>query len=254
MTVESGQSSKSGLVKGSDGVTLDKSPETIARMFNMVASHYDFMNDAMTGFSHRATRHKAIQMSRFGPGQRALDLATGTGDFAFLLDKKAQGEAFVEGIDISDKMLAVAQVRASDLGIDKKVKFRLADIHHLPYEDDSFNVCTIGYGIRNVPDPIEAMREVRRVTKPGGRFLIVEATPPVNRYLRFFADFHFSKIVPMAARILSPNSEAYEYFATSVSAFPTAPRFAQMIKQAGWRHVEYIPMYLGTVTVFLAIK
>jgi demethylmenaquinone methyltransferase / 2-methoxy-6-polyprenyl-1,4-benzoquinol methylase len=233
---------------------LDKSPETIALMFNRVASHYDFMNDAMSGFSHRRTRHVAINMSKFAPGQKALDLATGTGDFAFLLSKRADHQAEVVGIDISDKMLAVAKVRARKQNLEDKVIFKLADIQALPYADNTFDVCTIGYGIRNVPDAVAAMQEVLRVTKPGGRFLIVEATPPENRYLRFLSQFHFSKFIPLVARILSPDASAYKYFANSVSAFPVASKFANMMKSAGWGFVYYKSMYLGTVAVFLGIK
>ena len=125
------------------------------------------------------------------------------------------------------------------------------DLH---FEDETFDVATIGYGIRNVPDPIKAMKEVRRVMKPKGRFLIVEATPPVSKYFRFLANFHFSKLVPFIAKFLSPSGEAYHYFAKSVEAFPTAPVFARMIKSAGWSEVYYHPMYFGTVTVFLAIR
>lgn len=233
-------------------LNLDKSPEKIAGMFDKVAVRYDLLNDLMTGFSHRLTRKVAVALSRFSDGQKALDLATGTGDFAFLLARKApRGE--VVGVDISRKMLAGARYRQSKNGI-PNVQFEYGNIMGLEYDDETFDVATIGYGIRNVPNPLHAMREIRRVVKPGGRFLIVEATPPVTRYMRFLANFHFSKLVPFVAKFLSPSSEAYKYFAKSVDAFPTAPEFARMISKAGWSEVYYHPMYMGTVTVFLAIR
>ena len=234
-------------------VSLDKSPPKIASMFDKVASHYDFMNDLMTGFSHKLTRTFALRMSGFTSGMKALDLATGTGDFAFLLDRQAGGDAEIVGIDISRKMLAVATERARRKGVGDSVRFMHGDIQDLPFEDDSFDVCTIGYGIRNVPDARSAMQEILRVTKPGGRFLIVEATPPVNRHLRFLANFHFSKLIPTVAKLLMLNADAYEYFARSVDAFPIAPRFARIMEEVGWK-VRYYPMFFGTVTVFAGVK
>lgn len=231
--------------------TLDKSPATIAAMFNSVASHYDFMNNLMTMFSHIWTRYLALRLVNFQSGQAALDLATGTGDFVLLLHARAT-DSRVIGVDISEKMLAVAQHRAKQA--DASVEFRKEDINHLSFADSTFHVCTIGYGIRNVEDPIVVMREVLRVTKPGGRFAIVEATPPVNRYLRFFSQFYFQRLVPLVAKILSPNGAAYSYFAESVNNFPTAPRFAALMRQAGWTEVCYYPQYFGTVTVFLGKK
>ncbi|RMG30997.1 MAG: bifunctional demethylmenaquinone methyltransferase/2-methoxy-6-polyprenyl-1,4-benzoquinol methylase UbiE [Methanobacteriota archaeon] len=233
-------------------LTLDKSPETIAGMFDKVAVRYDLLNDVMTGFSHRLTRKIAVKLSRFSSGQKALDVATGTGDFAFLLAKRAPGGEVI-GVDISQKMLAGARYRQSKNGL-KNVRFEYGNALDLNFEDETFDVATIGYGIRNVPDPVRAMEEIRRVMRPHGRFLIVEATPPVSRYMRFLANFHFAKLVPLIAKFLTPDSDAYHYFAKSVEEFPTAPEFAKLIKKAGWAEVYYRPMYFGTVTVFLAIR
>ncbi len=232
-------------------MTLDKSPEKIADMFDKVAIRYDLLNDLMTGFSHRRTRKLAVALSKFHDGQAAIDLATGTGDFAFLLARKAPNGKII-GVDISRKMLAGARYRLSKLAF-QNVDFQYGNIYDLPFDDDTFDVATIGYGIRNVPDPVTAMREVRRVTKKGGRFLIVEATPPLSKYARFIANFHFSRLVPFVAKFLSPGGDAYHYFAKSVEQFPPAPKFAKMIAKAGWSEVYYHPMYFGTVTVFLAI-
>ncbi len=233
-------------------VKLDKSPNAIARMFNLSASHYDLMNDVMTVFNHRRTRKIATQLSDFKSGDKALDLATGTGDFAFLLQKKAQGT--VIGVDISYKMLAIALAKSRSLDNNKNISLNQVDINTLPFSDDVFDVCTIGYGIRNVVNPLSTMREVARVTKKGGRFIIVETTPPSNNQLRFLALFHFSKLAPVFAKMLSANVSAYNYFAESMSQFPKAPEFGKVIKQAGWKKVFFYPLYFGIVTIFLAIK
>lgn len=221
-------------------------------MFNSIAHKYDLMNDLMTVFSHRRTRKLAAQLSNFESSKKALDLATGTGDFTFSLFKEAQGT--IIGADMSDKMLSIALNRSQDLGTNKHISFTLVDIDHLPFPDESFDVCTIGYGIRNVPDPLNTMKEVARVTKNGGRFIIVEATPPTNYQVKFLVLFYFRKLVPLLAKVLSANTNAYTYFAESISQFPKALEFSKIIKQAGWKKVFWYPLYHETVTIFLADK
>ncbi len=231
---------------------LDKSPNTMASMFNLSASHYDLMNDVMTVFTHRRTRKIATQLSDFKSDEKALDLATGTGNFACLLLKKVQGT--VIGADISYKMLALALAKFRSFDFNRDLTLNQVDINNLPFLDEVFDVCTIGYGIRNVLDPLTTMKEVARVTKKGGRFIIVETTPPPNNHLRFLAFFHFSKLAPLFAKILSANVNAYNYFAESMSQFPKAPDFGKIIKRAGWKKVFYYSLYFGIVTIFLAIK
>ena len=233
-------------------VKLDKSPKTMARMFNKLASHYDLMNDVMTIFNHRWTRKIATQLTDFKPDEKALDLATGTGDFAFLLLKNSQGT--VIGVDISFKMLAIALAKSRSLKDNSDINFNQVDINNLPFSDEVFDVCTIGYGIRNVHNPLSTMKEIARVTKKGGRFIILETTPPPNSHMRFLALFHFSKIVPLFAKLLSTNVSAYNYFAESMSQFPKALQFGKIIKRAGWSKVFYYTLYFGIVTIFLAIK
>ncbi|UCE12542.1 MAG: ubiquinone/menaquinone biosynthesis methyltransferase [Candidatus Heimdallarchaeota archaeon] len=231
---------------------LDKSPITILDMFNSIASQYDVMNDIMTGFSHRRTRKIAAQLSGFKSNEKVLDLATGTGDFAFRLYSEAQGT--IIGTDISEKMLSIALLKTRRLDANRFISYNLADITRLPFLDETFNLCTIGFGIRNVPDPLSAMIEVARVTKKGGRFIIVEATPSPHSLVKFLSLFHFQKLAPLFARLLSSNVSAYNYFAESISQFPKASDFAETIKQAGWKKVYHQPLYLGIVTIFIAIK
>ncbi len=221
-------------------------------MFNSIADHYDRMNDIMTVFSHRRTRKIASQLSNFKPGDKALDLATGTGDFTFLLLKEAQGT--VIGTDMSDKMLSVALSRSRSLGDNKHISFTRADINQLPFSNEIFDVCTIGFGIRNVHNPLITMKEVARITKNGGRFIIVEATPPTNYLVRFLVLFYFRKIAPLIAKFFSLNSNVYKYLAESITQFPIALNFSKIIKRAGWKKVVWYPIYFETVTVFVAVK
>ena len=232
---------------------LDKSSEVISQMFDMVAPRYDLMNDLMTGFSHKMTREFALKLISEKP-KRVLDLATGTGDFTFLLYEKFKDDIEITGIDFSKNMLAVARIRARRKGVHSKIKWVQGDITSLPFDDNNFDICTIGYGIRYVNNPKMALKEILRVTKPGGTLLIVEATPPLNPTIRYLNSFYFSHIAPLLAKIFSSSSTAYKYFAESVAQFPLAPQFSKIMNQSGWSYVRFFPMLLGSVTVFQGIK
>lgn len=233
---------------------MDKSQHRMRTMFNRIAKRYDLMNDIMTFLSHRSTRKKAVALLNNDIGQKALDVATGTGDFAFELCKRGYGHNLVAGVDISANMLNIANYRAKQNRLQRKIFFHLADVNKLPFKDNTFHVCTIGYGIRNVSDPITTLKEIARVTKKGGKLLIVEATPPPNPVIRRLYIFYFTIIVPIVAKFLASDESAYYYLGKSISKFPDAPSFAKMIQQSNWREVKYNPLLLGMVTIFIAEK
>ncbi|MHA2224698.1 MAG: bifunctional demethylmenaquinone methyltransferase/2-methoxy-6-polyprenyl-1,4-benzoquinol methylase UbiE [Candidatus Hodarchaeales archaeon] len=233
---------------------MDKSQRTMMDMFNNIAHHYDLMNNIMTGLSHKITRKRAVKLSNFGPRQKALDLATGTGDFAFELLKMTNTQNMVIGVDLSNKMLSIANSRANKMNLKGIFAIHQADICNLPYKDETFDLCTIGYGIRNIQSPSKALQEIARVTKKKGRLIIVEATLPTNRHMRVFADFYFRKIVPIIAKFFASDVSSYHYLAKSISHFPTAHQFAKILQLSNWRKVFYFQMLLGTVTILHAVK
>lgn len=233
---------------------LDKSTFTISQMFNKVSTHYDFMNDLITGFSHRITRKKALQLVSFRSNKRVLDLATGTGDFAFLAQELMKETDVIIGVDISRRMLSIAKNKTRNRILESFLTFNLSDINHLPFQNNIFNLCTIGYGIRNVSNPSSVLKEIRRVTQKSGLLVIVEATSSSNSLIRFLSNFYFRKLVPTLARLLFLNTKAYLYLAESIVVFPSAQTFTKMITNAGWTKVKYFQMYLGTVTIFIAKK
>jgi demethylmenaquinone methyltransferase/2-methoxy-6-polyprenyl-1,4-benzoquinol methylase len=235
-------------------VKLDKSTFTISQMFNKVSTHYDFMNDLITGFSHRKTRKKALHLVSFHSYKRVLDLATGTGDFAFLVQELMKETEVVIGVDISRRMLSIAKNKARNRKFKNLITYNLSDINHLPFRSNIFDLCTIGYGIRNVSNPSSVLKEIRRVTQKSGYLVIVEATSSSNSVIRFLSNFYFRKLVPTLARLLCLKTEAYSYLAESIVVFPSAQKFTKMITNAGWRKVKYFQMYLGTVTIFIAKK
>jgi len=223
---------------------LDKSPQTISQMFSALAPRYDLMNNLMTGFSHHLTRRFALSLAELTPDQRTLDLATGTGDFASLLDTKAD----VIGCDLSDGMLRRAKIRS------RQIEFLRADISVLPFPNNLFDVCAISYGIRNVKDPHAVLREIFRITRPGGRLIIVEASIPENPTNRFLVWFHFTRIVPFLARIFTTNPTAFDYYFKSVEQFPTGRKFFILLKKAGWNRVWWYKRLFGAVSIYQVEK
>ena len=232
---------------------MDKSVPIIAKMFDKISRHYDFMNDLMTGFSHRQTRKKALRLVTIKSGSRILDLATGTGDFALLVHASSVWKPkMTVGVDISPKMLSIAKSRANKSKFANNIYFNLSDMNNLPFRDKMFNLCTIGYGIRNTDNPLRVLTEIRRVTAKSGQLLIVEATTSDNHLVRILSEFYFQKIVPILAKILHLDTKAYSYLGLSIAAFLSQKKFELLLKQAGWKDLSIYSMYTGTVSIFSA--
>jgi demethylmenaquinone methyltransferase/2-methoxy-6-polyprenyl-1,4-benzoquinol methylase len=231
---------------------MDKSVPTIVKMFDEISRHYDFMNDLMTGFSHRQTRKKALRLIATKPGLRILDLATGTGYFAFLIHTSSLKPKMTVGVDISPKMLSIAKSRTKKNKFVNNINLNLSDMNNLPFRDKTFNLCTIGYGIRNTDNPLRVLTEIRRVTTKSGHLLIVEATTSNNHLVRILSEFYFQKIVPILAIILHLDTKGYTYLGLSIAAFPSQKKFELLLKQAGWKNISIYSMYKGTVSIFTA--
>lgn len=236
------------------GIKLDKNSQTIALMFSQISRHYDLMNNLMTGFIHKRTRTKALQLVPFHSDQKVLDLATGTGDFVFLTLKMLKEIDMVIGVDFTKEMLSIAKNRSRKEKFKNLVSFSLADITYLPFQTETFSLCTIGYGIRNVHNPTNVLREIWRITKESGHLIIVEATPANNSVVKYLLDFYFRKVIPIIAKLIFLETNAYRYLAESIAQFPSGQQFVKIIKNAGWKKVIHLSMYYGTVTIFIAKK
>jgi demethylmenaquinone methyltransferase / 2-methoxy-6-polyprenyl-1,4-benzoquinol methylase len=213
---------------GPAGGTL---PETQVRaMFDRIARVYDRMNSVMTAGMHHRWRERAADLAHVGPGARALDVATGTGDLAIELRRRG---ADVVGMDFSERMLELAREKAPD------VRFEQGNALELPYADGEFDAATVGFGARNFADLGRGLREMARVVRPGGRVVVLEITTPQRPPLSWFFRLWFDRIVPGLGR-LAGDPDAYTYLPSSVRRFPGPEELAGELAAAGLEDVRWV--------------
>jgi demethylmenaquinone methyltransferase/2-methoxy-6-polyprenyl-1,4-benzoquinol methylase len=206
-------------------------PDTQVRaMFDRIARVYDRMNSVMTAGMHHHWRERAADLASVGPGHRALDVATGTGDLAIAL--RARG-AEVTALDFSDGMLEVARAKAPD------IRFEQGDALALPYADGEFDAATVGFGARNFSDLGRGLREMTRVTRPGGRVVVLEITTPQRAPLSWFFSIWFDRVVPALGRVAG-DRDAYAYLPSSVRRFPDPGGLAAELAAVGLSDVRWV--------------
>ena len=224
---------------------LDKKPVDVASMFDTVADKYDVTNDVLSLGQDRLWRRAVVKAVDARPGERILDIAAGTGTSS---EPWADREIEVVPADFSLGMLRVGHRRRPDMA------FTAADAMHLPFADASFDVVTMSFGLRNVADTDQALKEFLRVTKPGGRLLVCEFSQPVNKVFRTVYSNYVMRALPPIARRTSSNPESYVYLAESIRAWPPQGELARTIEQAGWTAVRWTNLSGGIVALHSAVK
>lgn len=212
-------------------------------MFDGVAKRYDIMNDVLTLGITRAWRHATTEAIGPRPGMVIADLAAGTATSSVPL---ARAGARVLACDFSLGMLREGQRRAPDMPL------MAADVTKLPFKDDEFDAVTISFALRNIVDPHLALREMARVTKPGGKLVVTEFSHPVWKPWRTFYMQYLMRALPAMASSMSSNPDAYDYLAESIVAWPSQRELARQIQQAGWHGVEYKNLTGGIVAIHRA--
>ena len=207
------------------------SADFVKNLFSSIASDYDQANDLITFGMARRWRRKLVNWSDVKPGNSVLDCATGTGDLALDFKKVVGEKGDVIGSDFCQEMIDLAPKKSAHK--DLKVKFELADVTQLQYEDSRFDVVSIAYGIRNVSNLDGALREMARVCKPGGRVMILETGAQSSPLLRVFLRFYCNYLVPLLGGWVSGNRKAYEYLNQSSSEFPSREQFLTLLDSTG---------------------
>jgi demethylmenaquinone methyltransferase / 2-methoxy-6-polyprenyl-1,4-benzoquinol methylase len=216
----------------------------VRAMFDRIARVYDVMNSVMTAGMHHRWRRRAAELARVGPGSRALDVATGTGDLAIELARRG---AEVTGSDFAPAMLEIARRKAPGL------RFEEGDALELAYPDASFDAVTVGFGARNFGDLDRGLAEMARVTRPGGRVVVLEITTPTKPPLSWFFRAWFDRIVPLLGRVAG-DPDAYTYLPSSVRRFPEPRELGSRMAAAGLADVRWILTAGGIIAIHSGTK
>jgi demethylmenaquinone methyltransferase/2-methoxy-6-polyprenyl-1,4-benzoquinol methylase len=220
------------------------------QMFDRIARRYDLVNRVLSLGLDKGWRRRTVRALQLGDAPRVLDVATGTGDLAIDI-AKARPNATVIGLDPSTRMLAVAADKLARRGLVDRVSLVVGDAQQLPYASCEMDAATIAFGIRNVPDRLQGLRELARVVRPGGRIAVLELGEPRGGVLSRAARFHTRHVVPRLGALLSGARE-YAYLQKSIAAFPPAEEFAALMRQAGLQVIDVVPLTFGACTLYVA--
>lgn len=231
----------------------DKSKkEEVAQMFNNISGRYDFLNHFLSlGIDH-IWRRKAVNKLRDIQPKRILDLATGTGDFAIALLKLNPSQ--IIGMDISSGMLDVGKNKMKTKNVSHIIDMQLGDSENMPFEDGYFDAITVGFGVRNYEHLEKGLSEMLRVTRSGGKIVILEFSKPKRFPIKQAFGFYSRFIIPFFGKRISKDEKAYAYLPESVAAFPEGKAFTDILSKLGYNQVESTLVSGGIATIYTGIK
>lgn len=225
--------------------------ENIGSLFDSISYRYDRFNHTASMGIDRLWRRRAVRS--LPDCQLVLDVAAGTADLCIETIRQGKSQKVV-GVDISEGMLDVGREKVLRKGLSDKIELRVADCASLPFDDNTFDAVTCGYGVRNFAELDRSLTEIFRVLKPGGQLRILEFTYPTNKLVRFFYDFYFTRIVPRIGKKLTDNGEAYIYFMNSVKSFAKGREFLDILERNGFSDTSFKSQTFGISTLYKACK
>lgn len=229
------------------------STERVRGIFSGIAGDYDRVNAVASLGIDRLWRHAAVRLAEVHPSSRVLDLCCGTGELALAMARRGR-PAEVVATDFVPEMLALARAKAEAISPGPPVRFEPADAQDLPYEDESFDVATVGFGVRNLPDRAANFREVHRVLKPGGRYVVLEFSRPPFAPFRSVYRWYLRTVIPWLGGVLAGDRASYQYLNDSILEFPGQVALAAELHAAGFSNVSWRNMTFGVVAVHIARK
>ena len=229
---------------GFETVTESEKAGRVQGVFGSVASRYDIMNDVMSGGIHRVWKDAMMDWLAPRSGQKLLDVAGGTGDIAYRFLKRAgQGHATV--LDLTEEMLVEGRKRAEASQMVDQLDWSVGDAMTLPFPDNSFDVYTISFGIRNVTRPQDALNEAFRVLRPGGRLMVLEFSQIPNPAMQWAYDRYSFNFIPLMGQLIANDRDSYQYLVESIRKFPDQDKFLNMVRSAGFENAKYRNLTAG---------
>jgi len=227
--------------------------EEVKRIFSTIAPEYDRFNKISSFGQDRLWRKRAVQLAKIKRSTHVLDLAAGTGDLTMAI--VAQGvPSEIVSTDLVPEMLEVAKAKLTDYAGPTRIEFAIADAQALQFADESFDVVSVGFGVRNMPDRAANFREVYRVLRPGGRYVVLEFSRPVNTFFRQVYHFYLRTIIPFLGGRLTGDRKSFEYLNQSILGFPGQHALAGELYKAGFREVSWEDLTFGVVAIHVAVK
>ncbi len=230
-------------------VPLEEKVKKVKGVFDSVSGNYDIMNDVMSMGVHRLWKRHTIELSGIRPGNVVLDLAGGTGDLTKAFAKRVGKTGRVVLADINESMVRVGRDRLINAGIAGNVEYTITNAEALAFPDNTFDVCTIAFGLRNVTNKDKALEELYRVLKPGGQLMILEFSKVTQPLFAKFYDFYSFNILPKMGKLIANDEDSYQYLAESIRMHPDQETLKQMMLTAGFDKAEYLNMSEGIVAL-----
>jgi len=236
--------------------TIDKNQKEkmVAGVFHSVAAKYDVMNDLMSFGIHRLWKRFTIDSSAVRPGNKVLDLAGGTGDLTRKFSEMVGDRGQVVLADINDSMIKVGREKLQNLGAIGNIEYIQANAEALPFAENTFDVVTIAFGLRNVTNKDNALASIFRVLKPGGRLLVLEFSRPEQDWLNKAYDFYSFNILPNIGQLVANDKESYQYLSESIRMHPDQDTLKQMMENVGFEQVSYHNLTGGIVALHKGFK
>lgn len=224
-------------------------PAKVRTMFAAISRRYDRANTVLSGGVHHLWRRKAVRRAEVKAGDRVLDCATGTGDLAIAFRKAVGDSGRVVGTDFVPEMLELARAKAGNVAWD------VADVTRLPFDDDSFDVASISFGIRNVNDPRKGIAEMARVVRSGGRVIVLEFGQPRGRGFGALYSWYSRHVLPRLGGAVTGDADAYRYLQTSSGRFPSGDEFVALMSQsADFATIDFVPLTFGIAYLYRGVK
>tara|TARA_S200000501_G_scaffold97043_2_gene90325 strand:- start:125 stop:871 length:747 start_codon:yes stop_codon:yes gene_type:complete len=227
--------------------------EIVKDIFSSITGKYDFLNRFLSLRQDLTWRRKTVEQMRFFKSYKFLDIATGTGDLA-INAVNIHPNINVTGIDLVQNMVDYGNVKIKKKHLKDRVNLKWGDATDIDYEDNTFDVTAMAFGIRNIPDKVKALTEMQRVTLPDGHILILELTTPEPGFFKNIYSFYLNGLLPKMAKWFTTNPSAYEYLADSIMNFPTRSEFISLLGSIGFRNIKVMPLSLGICTLYIANK
>lgn len=228
--------------------------EKVHYVFERIAKRYDLMNTVLSGGFHKRWRKFTMRVMNVQPGESAIDVCAGTGDWTVALAKEVGPQGKVVGLDFSQEMLRYAHPKLEAAGVAKQTSMIHGNAMELPYEDNTFHHSTIGFALRNVPDVATVLSEMTRVVKPGGQVVSLELNRPVWKPFRALYFFYFQKILPKIGNLASKDDISYSWLPESLKGFPDQQRLKEMFEEAGLENVRVWNFFGGICALHIGRK